>query len=264
MPAVIWLVPRMKYRLAVSGLLLHSYHDLLSSESSFLVRLLPLLLLPSCILLLFPPLLPRSADSPCGTLFLSLPFSLLQGENFFRGRHCRTFDCVGISALLLLRFPFFLFKFVFFSTAIFSLPRASFSRVFRVSSPKLSGTLASRFPFRHFHPSSRFSSIHPTLSSFILVNIYSNTYICRANFHRVSPVLFSVSDIYRFIFAFLTLVSTPCASCNSSLISSINPTTFWTLIVLIDHVYVDSHLIIIIHRQGAHRSHQLSFRERLP
>lgn len=123
MPAVIWLVPRMKYRLAVSGLLLHSYHDLLSSESSFLVRLLPLLLLPSCILLFFSPPSPRSADFPS--------LSLLQGENFFRGRHCRTFDCVGISALLLLRFPFFLFKFVFFSTAFF-LFRAPLSLMFFV------------------------------------------------------------------------------------------------------------------------------------
>lgn len=181
----------MKYRLAVSGLLLHSYHDLLSSESSFLVRLLPLLLLPSCILLLFPPPLPRSADSPCGALFLSLPFSLLQGENFFRGRHCRTFDCVGISALLPLRFPFFLFKFVFFSTTFFLL-RAPRSLVFFVCLLLNSrDTFARRFPFRHFHPSSRFSSIHPPSSSFILVNICSNTYMCRANFHRVSPSPFS-------------------------------------------------------------------------
>lgn len=142
MPAVIWLVPRMKYRLAVSGLLLHSYRDLLSSESSFLVRLLPLLLLPLCILLLFPPLSPRSADAPCGALFLSFFFSLF--------RKAKTFSAAAIVGLLIaLGFPPF-FCPAFLSSYLnlsFSLPHffssTHLSSVFRVSSPKLSGTLVS-------------------------------------------------------------------------------------------------------------------------
>lgn len=98
MPAVIWLVPRMKYRLAVSGLLFHSYLDLL--------------------LRVFLPRTPSSSSastsphSPPPTGFLrGAPAS----ENFFRARHCQTFDCVGISALASPRFLFFLFKFVLFS-----------------------------------------------------------------------------------------------------------------------------------------------------
>lgn len=84
MPAVIWLVPRMKYRLAVSGLLLSTPTSIFSSESSFLVRLLPLLLLPPRRILPFSP----SADSPR------------------RSRRAKTFSAAAIVGLLIaLGFP---------------------------------------------------------------------------------------------------------------------------------------------------------------
>lgn len=120
MPAVIWLVPRMKYRLAVSGLLFHSYLDLL--------------------LRVFLPRTPSSSSA-------STSFSPSPAYRISPRRSCKakTFSARAIVRLLIAlgfppfslstpRFLFFLFKFVFF--VVFLFPHLSY---FSYISSKLGG-----------------------------------------------------------------------------------------------------------------------------
>lgn len=177
----------------------------------------------------------------------------------------KTFSADAIVGLLIAlgfppfscRFPLFLFKSVFFSVAFFSVSCAS-PVFFRVSLPKLSS-----YDF-HFAISIRllfffdilFLSKCPQISIPIW---YSANLIMFFSYYLSPGDTFTASSL---LFSPLCLFGL--RVCNSPLISSINPTTFPTLIVLVGHVYVDFHPIIIIHRQGAHRSHQPSFWERLP
>lgn len=164
-PAVIWLVPRMKYRLAVSGLLLHSYLDL--------------------FLRVFLPRTPSSSSASAPSYTLSpAGFSVmsLRGEKFFRARHCQTFDCVGISFFFSFFFPtsfsshlnlFFLRSFS--SSTFFRVFHTSFlnsAYLFLTFSPLLSFFLASVIFILPTTSSLRISLLFSFLSLILIIFLY--------------------------------------------------------------------------------------------